>query len=99
MDKLFGWMMPAGPDRLGLSKMNMAGLGTAMMKRTMRNKKVAPLAELMATAKKGGVLMVACAMSMDVMGIHKDELMDGIEIGGVGTYLDATSTANANLFI
>ncbi len=99
MDKLFGWMMPAGPDRLGLSRMNMAGLGTAMMKRTMRNKKVAPLSELITTAKKGGVRMVACAMSMDVMGIHKDELMDGIETGGVGTYLDATSTANANLFI
>lgn len=99
LDRMFGWIMPAGPEKLALSKMNMAGLGTAMMKKTMRAKKVAPLAELIALAKKGGVRLVACAMSMDVMGIRRDELMDGIEVGGVGTYLDATATANANLFI
>lgn len=99
MDRMFGWMMPRGASRLGLSKMNMAGLGTAMMRRTMRVKQVATLDELMASARQSGVRLVACAMSMDVMGIHRDELIDGVEIGGVGAYLDAASTANVNLFI
>ncbi|RIK65188.1 MAG: pyridine nucleotide-disulfide oxidoreductase [Planctomycetota bacterium] len=99
MDRLFGWMMPAGAERLSLSKMNMAGMGAAMMKRTMRTKRVASLKELIETARKSGVRLVACAMSMDVMGIRREELIDGVEIGGVGTYLDATATANANLFI
>ncbi len=99
MDRLFGWMMPRGPRRLSLSKMNMAGMGTAMMKQTMRRKRVAPLDELVQMARRSGVRLVACAMSMDVMGIQSNELIDGIEIGGVGTYLDATSTANVNLFI
>ncbi len=79
--------------------MNMAGLGTAMMKRTMKDKNVATLEELMASAQQSGVRLVACAMSMDVMGIHREELIDGVEIGGVSVYLDAASTANVNLFI
>jgi peroxiredoxin family protein len=99
MDRLFGWMMPRGPDKLGLSKMHLAGLGTAMMRRTMRRKHVAPLNELMSTARRLGVRFVACSMSMDVMGIGRDELIDGVEVGGVGAYLDATATANVNLFI
>lgn len=99
MDRVFGWMMPKGPERLALSKMDMAGVGRAMMKRTMRAKQVATLPELMETARRGGVRFVACAMSMDVMGIRREELMDGIEVGGVGTYLDAAAMANVNLFI
>lgn len=99
MDRMFGWMMPRGATRLGLSKMNMGGLGTAMMKRTMKSKQVATLEELMAAAVQSGVRLVACAMSMDVMGFHRDELIDGVEVGGVGAYLDAASTANVNLFI
>lgn len=99
MDKLFAWMMPAGAEKLTLSKMNMGGMGTAMMKKTMRDKRVAPLNQLIQTAISGGVRLVACAMSMNVMGITRGELIDGIEVGGVGTYLDAASTANVNLFI
>lgn len=99
MDRVFGWMMPRGPAQLTLSKMNMAGMGTRLMKQTMRRKQVATLDELMQLARRSGVRLVACAMSMDVMGIRRDELIDGIEIGGVGTYLDASATANVNLFI
>lgn len=99
LDRLFGWMMPRGPARLALSRMNMAGLGTAMMKHVMRRKQVEPLAALMERAVRQGVRLVACAMSMDVMGIRREELIDGVELGGVGSYLDATATANANLFI
>jgi len=98
-DRMFGWMMPKGPGRLALSKMDMAGVGRMMMKRTMRAKQVATLPELMETARRGGVRFVACAMSMDVMGIQREELVDGIEVGGVGTYLDAAGTANVNLFV
>ncbi len=99
VDRMFGWMMPRGARKAGLSKMNMAGAGTAMMKWVMNNKNVASLPELMATAAECGVRMVACAMSLDVMGIKPEELIDGVEIGGVGTYLDAADSANVNLFI
>ena len=70
-----------------------------MMKRTMRGKHVATLPELIQSAIQAEVRLVACAMSMDVMGIQKSELIDGVEIGGVGTYLDSAATANLNLFI
>lgn len=99
MDRMFGWMMPRGPEKLALSKMHMGGLGTALMRRTMRRKHVAPLRELIQTAQRQGVRLVACSMSMDVMGICREELIDGVEIGGVGAYLDAAATANVNLFI
>ncbi len=99
VESMFGRMMPRGPGKLSLSKMNMAGMGTAMMKQVMKQKNVAPLPDLIATARDSGVRLVACAMSMDVMGIKEQELIDGVEIGGVGTYLDAADSANLNLFI
>ena len=99
MEKMFGAMMPRGVDKLGLSKMNMMGMGTGMMKMIMRKKNVAALSELMASAQKNGVKMIACTMSMDVMGLHQEELIDGIEYAGVGTYLDASEQANMSLFI
>jgi peroxiredoxin family protein len=99
VDRMFGWMMPRGPRKLTLSKMHMAGAGTAMMKNVMKQKGVAALPELIETAKAAGVKLVACAMSMDVMGLKREELIDGIEVGGVGTYLDAADDANVNLFI
>ncbi len=99
VDRMFGWMMPRGSDRLRLSQMHMAGMGTAMMRGVMRNKNVASLSELMAAAQTAGVRLIACSMSMDVMGIHREELIDGIDIGGVGAYLSAADEANVNLFI
>ncbi|MBW7864907.1 MAG: DsrE/DsrF/DrsH-like family protein [Candidatus Hydrogenedentes bacterium] len=99
LDRMFCMMMPKGPGRLSLSKMNMGGMGTIMMKKVMRDKKVMSLDELIQSAKDAGVKLVACSMSMDVMGIKAEELVDGVEIGGVGAYLGAAGESNVNLFI
>jgi NADPH-dependent 2,4-dienoyl-CoA reductase/sulfur reductase-like enzyme/peroxiredoxin family protein/TusA-related sulfurtransferase/rhodanese-related sulfurtransferase len=99
MDRMFGWMMPRGANRLTLSKMHMGGMGTAMMKMVMKGKNVLSLPELIAAAQSAGIKMVACSMSMDVMGLKPEELIDGIEIGGVGAFLGAANESNATLFI
>ncbi len=99
IEKMFGAMMPRGTSKLKLSKMNMLGMGSKMMKGIMRKKNVATLDELIAQAKKNGVRMVACTMSMDVMGIHKEELIDGVELAGVASYLGAAENSDTNLFI
>jgi NADPH-dependent 2,4-dienoyl-CoA reductase/sulfur reductase-like enzyme/peroxiredoxin family protein/TusA-related sulfurtransferase/rhodanese-related sulfurtransferase len=99
IERMFGWMMPRGADKLRLSKMNMGGMGTAMIKRIMRRKNVASLPELIAGAQAAGVRLVACAMSMDLMGIRREELIDGVEEGGVAAYLDSAGRGNVNLFI
>jgi NADPH-dependent 2,4-dienoyl-CoA reductase/sulfur reductase-like enzyme/peroxiredoxin family protein/rhodanese-related sulfurtransferase/TusA-related sulfurtransferase len=99
IEKMFGFMMPRGSSKLKLSKMNMAGLGTKMMKGIMKQKNVPSLEELISNAKASGVKLVACSMSMDVMGIRKEELIDGVELGGVAMYLDHAEAGNVNLFI
>jgi NADPH-dependent 2,4-dienoyl-CoA reductase/sulfur reductase-like enzyme/peroxiredoxin family protein/rhodanese-related sulfurtransferase/TusA-related sulfurtransferase len=99
VERMFGWMMPRGADRLKLSKMNMGGMGAAMIKGIMRKKNVAMLPELIRTAREAGVRLVACSMSMDLMGIRREELIDGIEEGGVAMYLNRAETGNVNLFI
>ncbi len=99
VEKMFGWMMPRGAGKLGLSKMNMGGLGLAMIKGIMKKKNVAPLDELIASARKAGVRLVACSMSMDLMGIKREELLEGVEEGGVATYLNEAQRGAVNLFI
>lgn len=99
MEKMFGVMLPRGTGKLKLSKMNMAGMGTAMMKSIMKDKNVDSLETMMKKAMENGVKIIACSMSMDVMGIHPEELIDGVEIGGVGTYLGDAEEADVNLFI
>jgi peroxiredoxin family protein/TusA-related sulfurtransferase len=99
VERMFGWMMPRGAGQLKLSKMNMAGLGAAMIKGIMRNKNVASLPELISSAQQAGVRLVACSMSMNLMGIRREELIDGIEEGGVAMYLNRAEAANVNLFI
>lgn len=99
MDKMFGAMMPKGADKLKLSKMNMAGMGTAMMKKVMNDKNVDSLEMLMKHAMENGVKLIACTMSMDIMGITKEELIDGIELAGVASYLGDAEESNVNLFI
>ena len=79
LQKMFGAMMPRGPKKLALSHMNFAGVGPKLMAKAMRDQNVMPLTELIATAREQGVKFVACTMSMDVMGLHKEELLDGIE--------------------
>ncbi len=99
VQKAFGWMMPRGPERLTLSRMNFAGAGPRLMRRTMRHANVMSLQELIDTAREQGVKMVACTMSMDVMGLHKEELIDGLEYAGVASYLADADGSNVNLFI
>ncbi|SFF85093.1 CoA-disulfide reductase [Sunxiuqinia elliptica] len=99
MGKMFGKMMPENAGKLKLSKMNMFGMGSLMMKKRMLAKRVDSIEDMIQTALDNGVKMIACQMSMDVMGVNADELMDGVEIGGVATYLEEAEQANLNLFI
>ena len=99
MEKMFGAMLPKGADKLKISKMNMGGMGTLMMKKIMKDKNVNSLEELIKSAMDNGVKIVACTMSMDVMGMKPEELIDGIEYGGVGYYLGDAEDSNVNLFI
>lgn len=92
-------MMPKGVQNLTLSKMNMGGIGSLMMKFIMRKKNIATLQELIQQAKDNGIKFIACNMSMDVMGIKQEELIDGVEIGGVAKYISESNSANSNLFI
>jgi peroxiredoxin family protein/TusA-related sulfurtransferase/rhodanese-related sulfurtransferase len=98
IEKMFGMMMPRGSKKLGLSQMNMGGMGKAMIEGIMNKKNVATLPELIASAQANGVKLVVCSMSMDLMGIKREELIDGIEEGGVAMYIDKVG-GNANLFI
>lgn len=99
LEAFFGWMMPRGAGRLGLSKMNFGGMGAFMMKTIMKQKKVNTIQELIETAQSLGVKLIACTMSMDVMGFKEEELVDGVEFAGVATYLGEADEANVNLFI
>lgn len=99
MDKMFGWMMPKGLSKLKLSNMNMAGMGTAMMKSRMKQKNLPNVHGLMESAIKAGVRIIACSMSMDAMGIRKEELIDGVDIGGVADFIAASRETPTNLFI
>ncbi len=96
--KIFGFLMPKSSRKLALSKFNMGGIGRSMMRKRMKNKQVDALEKMITTAQESGVDFVACQMSMDVMGIVKEELMDGVQIGGVATYLEKTE-GNLNLFV
>lgn len=99
LDKMFGMMMPRGSRRLKLSNMNMMGMGGKMIRKVMKDKNVSSLEDLIKAAMDNGVEIVACQMSLDVMGLKKEELIDGVKIGGVGYYLGEAEEANVNLFI
>jgi peroxiredoxin family protein len=99
MDSMFGWMLPRGADQLRLSKMNMLGLGSSMMKSIMREKGVSSLPQMIEDARRQGVRMIACTMSMDIMGIHPEELVEGLDFAGVGAYIGEAEKASMNLFI
>lgn len=99
MDKMFGLMLPRGTSGLKLSKLHMLGMGDRLIKKTMKDKNIASLEELMKSAKEAGVEIIACQMSMDLMGVKKEELMEGVEIGGVATYMERAEQAGVNLFI
>ena len=99
IEKMFGAMMPRGTQKLGLSRMNMRGMGSKMIRGVMKRKNVSSLEELLQSAIDSGIRIVACQMSMDIMGIRKEELIDGVEVAGVATFLGAAEQSDTNLFI
>jgi NADPH-dependent 2,4-dienoyl-CoA reductase/sulfur reductase-like enzyme/peroxiredoxin family protein/TusA-related sulfurtransferase/rhodanese-related sulfurtransferase len=99
MGKMFGAMLPRGTHKLKLSQMNMGGMGPKMIRNLMKNKNVPSIEELMQSAQEAGVKFVACQMSMDLLGIAEEELIDGVEVGGVATFLGSAESSDTNLFI
>ncbi len=99
MGKMFSAMMPRGSRKLGLSRMNFAGAGAKMIRGVMKNNNVSSLEELIAAALESGVKLTACQMSMELMGITHEELIDGVEVGGVAAMLNDNDHSNMNLFI
>ena len=97
--KMFGMMMPRGSKKLALSKMNMGGAGAKMIRAVMKANGISSLEELIQNAVNHGVRLVACQMSMDIMGIKKEELIDGVELGGVATMLGSAEKSDLTYFI
>ena len=101
MSKMFGTMLPKGTGDVKLSKMNMGGMGTTMMKSLMKKKKVASLEEMLALAEELGVKIYVCEMSMDLMGFKREEMIqyDGLEFCGVAKFLEEAHNSRIQLFI
>jgi len=100
VSRMFGWMLPRGAEKLALSKMNMLGLGTAMMKDVMAGQNIMTLPELMKSAKAAGTRFIACDMAMGMMGIRREELIDEVdEIAGVAAFAELAKHSNNTLFI
>lgn len=97
--KLFDMMLPSSANKMPISQMNMGGIGSNMIKSIMKNKNVSSLPEMIQEAHHLGVKFVACTMSMDLMGIEKEELFDFVEYGGVATFIGDSENANMQLFI
>jgi peroxiredoxin family protein len=98
-EKMFALMTPSGLAKMPVSKMNFGGIGSVMLKSMMKENDVSSIDELFAMARELGVTIVACTMSMDVMGITQDELVDGIGLGGVATFLGDAARSKVSLFI
>ena len=98
-ERMFAMMTPSGSEKLGTSKMNYFGMGAAMLRSMMKDKGIASLEELIALAKDLDVQMIACTMSMDAMGVSKEELAKGLEYGGVATFIADASRARVSLFV
>ncbi|MDR7236735.1 DsrE/DsrF/DrsH-like family protein [Neobacillus drentensis] len=99
MEKMFGKMMPRGADKMGLSKMNFAGFGPKMIKDIMKKHNAMPLPQLIELAQEQDVKLVACTMTMDLLGLKEEELIESIEYAGVAAYLADAEVGNVNLFI
>lgn len=98
-EKMFALMTPKGLAKLPVSKLNFGGMGRAMLKSMMKEKQISSIEELFAMAREMGVKMIACTMSMDVMGITREELLDGVGLGGVATFLGDAARSRVSLFI
>lgn len=99
LEKMFGKMMPRGADKMGLSNMNFAGMGPKMIKHVMKKHNAMTLPSLIEMAQEQDVKLIACTMTMDLLGLQEQELLDGIEYAGVAAYLADAEDGNVNLFI
>ena len=97
--RMFSWMLPSDSTRLALSKMHMMGIGSRLMRYLMKRKGVDSLESLRQQAIDNGVEFIACQMSMDVMGVSREELLDNVTVGGVASYMERAEQACVNLFI
>jgi len=99
MEKMFAVMTPGSSESLGTSRMNFFGMGAVMLRKMMKDKQIASLEELMGIARELDVKLIACTMSMDAMGVAKEELLDGLTYGGVATYMADAVRSRVTLFI
>jgi peroxiredoxin family protein len=99
LEKMILWMRPKGPNKLPTSKMNFAGIGPRLFRYIMRKKNVEQLHSLIEMAQEFGIKIIGCQMSMDVMGLKQEDLLDGVEIGGVATMLNSSYKSNTTLFV
>jgi peroxiredoxin family protein len=99
MEKMFGEMMPRGADKMGLSKMNFAGFGPKMIKDVMKKHNAMTLPQLIEMAQEQDIKLVACTMTMDLLGLQQEELLNGIQYAGVAAYLADAEEGHVNLFI
>jgi peroxiredoxin family protein len=99
MEKMFAVMTPGSSESLGTSRMNFFGMGAVMLRKMMKDKEIASLEELMGIARELDVKLIACTMSMDAMGVAKEELLDGLTYGGVATYMADAVRSRVTLFI
>lgn len=99
MEKMFGKMMPKGTEKMGLSKMNYLGMGPKMIKGIMKKHNAMPVSQLVEMAQEQDVRLIACTMTMDLLGLQKEELLDSIEYAGVGAYVGDAENGDISLFI
>lgn len=99
LEKMFAKMMPRGAEKLGLSNMQMLGMGPKMIKHVMNKHNALTLTQLVEMAQEQEIKLVTCTMTMDLLGLQKEELLDGIEYAGVAAYLADAEDGNVNLFI
>lgn len=99
LEKMFGKMMPRGAEKLGLSKMQMAGMGPKMIQHVMQKHNALTLTQLIEMAQEQDIQLVSCTMTMDLLGLQKEELLDGVQYAGVAAYLADAEDGNVNLFI
>lgn len=99
LERMFAKMMPRGSDKMGLSNMNFAGMGPKMIKHVMKKHNAMSLPNLIELAQEQEIKLIACTMTMDLLGLQQEELLDGIEYAGVAAYLAEAEDGNVNLFI
>ncbi|MBM7583579.1 peroxiredoxin family protein [Bacillus pakistanensis] len=99
MERMFAKIMPRGADKMGLSNMNFLGIGPKMIKNVMKKHNAMPLPDLISMAQEQEVNLVACTMTMDLLGLQKEELLENVEYAGVAAYLADAENGHVNLFI